>query len=119
MALPVVRRYTSVVGVINVFNNMTDDKTTLAQFTLFEPNIILDIVNDPDPATGTYEFRLIKNGAETDVTVFSTSISPVTAGRVAYGPINLSRGQYIWARAPRTVVVIANSIIVKYAGPIA
>jgi len=47
MALPVVRRYTSVVGVINVFNNMTDDKTTLAQFTLFKPNIILDIVNDP------------------------------------------------------------------------
>jgi len=119
MAVPVVRRYTSVVGVINVFNNMTDDKTTLAQFTLFSPNIILDIANDPNPATGTYEMRLIKNGAETDITVFSTSISPLTAGRVAYGPINLGIGQYIWARAPRTAVVVANSIIVKYAGPIA
>jgi len=118
MALPVVRRYTSVVGVINVFNNMTDDRTTLAQFTLFRANIILDIVNDPTPATGTYEMRLIKDGAETPITVFSTSISPTTAGRVAYGPINLSPGQYIWARAPRTTVVIANSIIVKYAAPI-
>jgi len=118
MAVPVVRRYTSVVGVINVFNNMTDDKTTLAQFTLFRSNIILDIVNDPNPATGTYEMRLLKDGQETAITVFSTSISPLTAGRVAYGPINLSQGQYIWARAPRTAVVVANSIIVKYAGPI-
>jgi len=119
MALPVVRRYTSVVGVINVFNNMTDDKTTLAQFTLFKPNIILDIVNDPTPATGTYEMRLLKDGQETPVAVFSTSIQPDTAGRVSYGPINLSQGQYIWSRAPRTTVVIANSIIVKYAAPLA
>jgi len=119
MAVPVVRRYTSVVGVINVFNNMTDDITTLAQFTLFNDNIILDVVNDPNPATGTYEMRLLKNGHETDIAVFSTSISPLTAGRVAYGPINLSKGQYIWARAPRSAVVVANSIIVKYAGPIA
>ena len=54
MSLPVVRRYTSVVGTINVFNNMTDDVTGQAPFTLFAPNAILDIVNDPDPSTGTY-----------------------------------------------------------------
>ena len=66
MALPVVRRYTSVVGTINVFNNMTDDVTTQAPFTLFSANVILDVVNDPDPATGTYEMRLLKNGSETD-----------------------------------------------------
>ena len=119
MALPVVRRYTSVVGVINVFNNMTDDVTGQAPFTLFSPNVILDVVNDPDPATGTYEMRLMKNGQETPVKIFSSSISPTTAGRMAVGPINLSVGQYIWARAPRSAVVVANSIIVKYGAPIA
>ena len=119
MALPVVRRYTSAVGVINVFNNMTDDVTGQAPFTLFAPNAILDVVNDPDPATGTYEMRLMKNGSETPVKTFSSSISPTTAGRMAIGPINLSVGQYIWSRAPRSAVVVANSIIVKYATPIA
>lgn len=119
MALPVVRRYTSVVGALNVFNNMTDDVTTQAPFTLFASNAILDITNDPDPATGTYEMRLLKNGSETPIKVFSSSISPTTAGRMAYGPISLSVGQYIWSRAPRSPVVIGNSIIVKYAQPIA
>lgn len=119
MALPVVRRYSSVVGAINVFNNMTDDITGQAPFTLFAPNAILDIVNDPDPATGTYEIRLLKNGSETPVRVFSSSISSQTAGRLAYGPISLSVGQYIWSRAPRSAVVVANSVIVKYATPIA
>jgi len=119
MAVPVVRRYTSVVGVINVFNNMTDDVTGQAPFTLFAPNTILDIVNDPNPATGTYEMRLLKNGNETPIKIFSSSISPITAGRMAIGPIEMGVGQYIWVRAPRSVVVIANSIIVKYASPIA
>jgi len=119
MALPVVRRYTSVVGVIDVFNNMTDDVTGQAPFTLFAPNAILDVVNDPDPATGTYEMRLLKNGSETPVKIFSSSISPTTAGRMAIGPINMGVGQYIWTRAPRSAVVVANSIIVKYASPIA
>ena len=117
--LPVVRRYTSVVGTINVFNNMTDDVTGQAPFTLFQANTILDITNDPDPATGTYEMVLLKNGQQTPVRVFSSSISPTTAGRMNYAPISLSVGQYIWSRAPRTAVVIANSIIVKYASPIA
>ena len=119
MAVPVVRRYTSVVGVINVFNNMTDDVTGQAPFTLFAPNTILDIVNDPDPATGTYEMRLLKNGSETPIKLFSSSLSPTTAGRMAIGPISLSVGQYIWFRAPISAVVFANSMIVKYANPIA
>jgi len=118
MALPETRRYTSVVGVINVFNNMTDDSTTTAQFTLFENNQIDDVVNDPNPATGTYEMRLLKNGLETPVKIFSSAISPATAGRMSVGPISMSRGQYIWARAPRSTVVIANSILVKYARPL-
>ena len=119
MSLPVVRRYTSVLGVLNVFNNMTDDVTGQAPFTLFTNNAILDVVNDPDPATGTYEMRLLKNGSETPVKIFSSSISPTTAGRMSYGAISLSVGQYIWSRAPRSAIVVANSIIVKYATPIA
>ncbi len=117
--IPVVRRYTSVVGVINVFNNMTDDVTGQAPFTLFAPNTILDIVNDPDPATGTYEMRLLKNGSETPIKLFSSSMSPTTAVRMSVGPISLGVGQYIWTRQPTSAVVVANSIIVKYASPIA
>jgi len=119
MALPAIRRYTSVVGVLDIFNNMTDDVTGIAQFTLFAPNTILDVVNDPQPATGTYEMRLLKNGSETPIKLFSSAMDPTTAGRMAVGPISMSVGQYIWARAPRSAVVVANSIIVKYASPIA
>jgi len=98
---------------------MTDDVTTVAPFTLFEPNTILDVVNDPNPATGAYEMRLLKNGSETPIKLFSTAMSPLTAGRIAVGPISLGVGQYIWTRRPTAAVVVANSMIVKYARPIA
>lgn len=121
MSLPQVRRYTlAAPAALNTFGNLTDDVTTQATFTLFSPNQIQDIVNDPDPAAGLrYEFRLLKNGNETPVKVFSSSISPATAGRVAYGPVNMSVGQYIWTGAQRAGALTATSIIVKYAQPVA
>ena len=121
MTLPVIRRYTlAAPGALNVFGNLTDDVTTQAPFTLFAPNAILDLVNDPDPpATQRFEFRLLKNGSETPVKVFSTAVSPTTAGRVAVGPINMSVGQYIWTGAERVGTLAATSIIVKYQLPIA
>lgn len=119
--LPVIRRYTlAAPAALNTFNNLTDDVTGQPPFTLFAPNAIQDIVNDPDPAAGLrYEFRLLKNGAETQVKVFSSAISPATAGRVAVGPINMSVGQYIWSGAQRAGALTATSVIVKYARPIA
>jgi len=121
MAVPAIRRYTlAAPAALNVFNNLTDDVTTEATFTLFGANIILDVVNDPDPAATTRnEYRLNKNGQETAIKLFSTAISPTTAGRVAVGPINMSTGQYIWSGAQRVGTLAANSIIVKYAAPIA
>lgn len=121
MVLPVIRRYTlAAPAALNVFGNLTDDVTGQAPFTLFSPNALLDFVNDPDPAAGLrYEFRLTKNGAETQVKAFSTAISPLTAGRVAIGPISMSVGQYIWTGAQRAGALTATSIIVKYQVPIA
>lgn len=121
MALPVIRRYTlAAPAALNTFGNLTDDVTTQAPFTLFAPNTILDVVNDPDPAAGLrYEFRLLKNGSETPVKIFSSAISPATAGRVAVGPVNMSVGQYIWSGAQRAGALTATSIIVKYQLPIA
>ena len=118
MTLPVIRRYTMAAGTVDVFANLTDDVTGQAPFTLFQPNAVLDIVNDPDPAE-RYEFRLLKNGSETPIKVFSGAISPTTAGRVAIGPINMTVGQYIWSGAQRSGVAAATSILVKYARPIA
>ena len=120
MTLPIQRRYTlAAPAALNVFNNMTDDRTTEAQFTLLAGNAIQDFVNDPDPAAGLrYEFRLLKNGQETPVGIFSTSISPLTAGRVAVGPIDMSPGQYIWAGAQRFGALTATSVLVKYASPL-
>lgn len=119
--IPVVRRYTlAAPAALDVFNNLTDDITTQAPFTLFRNNEIQDIVNDPDPAAGLrYEFRLLKDGNETPVKVFSTTISPATQGRVAYGPVNMSVGQYIWTGAQRAGALTATSIAVRYAQPIA
>lgn len=117
MTVPVIRRYTlAAPAALDTFANLTDDLTGQAQFTLFAPNAILDMVNDPDPAAGLrYEFRLLKNGTETPVKIFSSAISPASAGRVAVGPINMSVGQYLWSGAQRAGALTATSVLVKYA----
>lgn len=119
MTLPVVRRYTlAAPAALNVFNNATDDVTTVATFLILQGNAIQDIVNDPDPAVGLrYEFVLNKNGQQTPVTVFSSSISPTTAGRMSY-QASMSAGNYIWTGAQRAGALTATSFIVKYGQPL-
>ncbi len=119
MAVPVVRRYTlAAPAALNVFNNATDDVTTVATFLILNGNAIQDIVNDPDPAAGLrYEFVLNKNGMQTPVSVFSTSISPTTAGRMSY-QASMSAGNYIWTGAQRAGALTATSFIVKYGQPL-
>ena len=119
MAVPVVRRYTlAAPAALNVFGNLTDDVTTVATFLILSNNQIQDIVNDPDPAAGLrYEFVLNKNGMQTPVSVFSTSISPTTAGRMSYSA-SMSAGNYIWTGAQRAGALAATSIIVKYGQPL-
>lgn len=120
MTIPVQRRYTlNAPAALNVFNNLTDDVTAQAPFLILGDNVLLDIVNDPDPAAGLrYEFVLNKNGQETPVRAFSTTISPTTAGRTAIGPVNMSSGNYIWQGAQRAGALTATSIVVKYGKPL-
>ncbi len=119
MAVPEVRRYTlAAQAALNVFGNLTDDVTTVATFLILNNNQIQDLVNDPDPAAGLrYEFVLNKNGMQTPVSVFSTSISPTTAGRMS-NSASMSSGNYIWTGAQRAGALAATSIIVKYGQPL-
>ena len=120
MTLPVIRRYTlAAPAALNVFNPLTDDETGLTQYLILTGNAILDVTNDPDPAAGLrYEFVLLKNGNQTPVRIFSSTISPTTAGRVAVGVINKTAGQYQWSGAQRAGALTVTSIIVKYAQPL-
>ena len=120
MTLPVIRRYSlAAPAALNVFNPLTDDETGLTQYLILTGNAILDVTNDPDPAAGLrYEFVLLKNGNQTPVRIFSSTISPTTAGRVAVGVINMTAGQYQWSGAQRAGALTATSIIVKYAQPL-
>jgi len=131
MVLPVQRRYSAVfpgAPVQNVFVNMTDNESNQDQFTILVPNVILDMVNAPDPDTADLfleaELRLTKNGQETPVRAFTSSISPTSSGRVPVGPVNMSSGSYIWKVAPRiagtgTPGAGTYSMLVKYQSPIA
>jgi len=120
MALPVIRRYTLAAPAnLDVFENMTDDESGQAQFLLLAGNAILDLVNDPDPAGGlTYEYRLQKNGVETQIRAFSSASSANSAGRQAIGPVSMSAGNYIWKSAQRTGALTDTSMVVKYAKPL-
>ena len=120
MPFPVQRRYTLPLPTgLNVFVNMTDDKTTQATFLILGKNVLLDMVNDPNPAgTLRYEFVLLKNGNETAVRAFSTGISALSAGRTSLGPVSMSAGQYIWSAAQRFGAFAQTSVIVKYGAPL-
>jgi len=128
MVLPVQRRYSVTIpdtSVEDIFLNMTDEESNQDQFTILVPNVILDMVNAPDPSTVEIpeaEIRLTKNGQETPVRAFTSSISPASSGRVPVGPVNMSSGSYIWKLAVRNAGVgtdVEYSMLVKYQSPIA
>jgi len=128
MVLPVQRRYSVVfadTSITDQFFNMTDQESLQDQFTILTPNVILDQVNAPDPSLVEIpeaELRLTKNGQETPVRSFTSSISPLSSGRVPLGPVNMSAGSYIWKVAIRVAGVgtdVTYSMLVKYQSPIA
>jgi len=128
MVLPVQRRYSVTIpdtSIADQFLNMTDNESNQDQFTILVPNVILDMVNAPDPDSAELpegEIRLTKNGQETPVRAFTSSISPASSGRVPVGPVNMSSGSYIWKLAVRNPGVgtdILYSMLVKYQSPIA
>jgi len=114
---PIIRRYTlALPTALNNFLPMTDDITQLTFQNLPQVNSIVDMLNDPQPAAGLrYEFRIFKNGLDTGRAVFSDSMNPASAGRIAIGPLDMAPGQLSFQAAQRLGAFAATSIIVKFA----
>ena len=93
MGIPVQRTYLGTPAALNAPVFMVDQQTLQNNFLTLTPNVLQDVVNNPDPAAGLlYSFTLVKNGNATAVRAFSSAISPTTAGRVPIGPVNMSNG---------------------------
>ena len=122
MALPVQRTYTiPAVPVLAVPQFMTDDQTGQNNFLILTPNVLQDLVMNPDGGAGAvYDFQLVKNGNGTPVRASSPAMSPLTQGRVPIGNVSLSPGNYQW-QATQTVVgagLGVVSILARYASPL-
>jgi hypothetical protein len=118
--LPVQRTYTSDGAALQVQTFMLDNQTGLSNFLTLTPNVLQDVVNNPDPAgTLQYQFTLIKNGNATSVRAFSNAISPSTSGRVPIGPVSMSSGSYQWACTQQGAgAATATTILVRYGSPL-
>jgi len=117
MAAPIIRRYSAspVYPGLNQFQFLLDNITQLS-FQQIGDNTILDMLNDPQPAAGLrYEFRIFKNGLDSGRAMFSDSLDPQSAGRMAVGPLSISAGQLSISCAQRLGALTINSVIVKYA----
>jgi|TARA_R110000751_G_scaffold15782_2_gene50787 hypothetical protein len=123
MALPVQRTYTfAAAPVLNVPQFLTDQQTGQNNFLILTPNILQDLVMNPDnpDATAVYNFQLVKNGNTTPVRGDSPSMSPTTQGRVPIGNVSLSPGNYQW-QATQTATgagLLAVTILARYASPL-
>lgn len=115
-AVPIQRRYSKPsAGTVNVEALATDDITGLTFTQLTTPNVILDMYNDPDPAsTKRYTFQLYKNSISTGRNFFSSAMSTASAGRAAIGPIALLAGQVQFGVKQTAGTAAATSFIVKY-----
>ena len=119
MGIPVQRTYLGTPAALNAPVFMVDQQTLQNNFLTLTPNVLQDVVNNPDPAAGLlYSFTLVKNGNATAVRAFSSAISPTTAGRVPIGPVNMSSGSYQWQLTQTAGAVTATTILVRYGSPL-
>ena len=119
MAIPVQRTYTGTPVALNAPVFMVDQQTLQNNFLTLTPNVLQDVVNNPDPAAGLlYQFTLVKNGNATAVRAFSSAISPTTAGRVPIGPVSMSSGSYQWQCTQQAGAATATTILVRYGSPL-
>jgi len=118
--LPVQRTYTGTPVALLAPVFMLDNQTGLSNFLTLTPNVLQDVVNNPDPAGALqYQFTLVKNGNATSVRAFSNAISPTTAGRVPIGPVNMSSGSYQWQVTQQGAgAATATTILVRYGSPL-
>jgi len=97
MAVPNLRLFrvsfadTDAVGTVK---DMTEQNSGLAQMLLLQPNAIIDVVNEKDPSSVEVEIQVWKNGKDTGLRFYTTTMSPSSAGRVAPGRIDLDPGQF-------------------------
>ena len=124
MAVPLMRSYTTTSAVVglNVFGLSTDDITGLTITQLNRSNVILDEVSNPIPLVGDfYQNRLLINGLETGVALFSAASDPNSAGRVVPGPVPIevggaAGGKQVAYNSVQNAGVAANySFLIKYA----
>jgi len=120
LALPVQRTYLGTPIALNAPVFMVDQQTLQNNFLTLTPNVLQDIVNNPDPAGALqYNFTLVKNGNATSVRAFSNAISPLTAGRVPVGPVSMSSGSYQWqCTQVGAGAATPTTILVRYGSPL-
>ena len=76
MGIPVQRTYLGTPAALNAPVFMVDQQTLQNNFLTLTPNVLQDVVNNPDPAAGLlYQFTLVKNGNATAVRAFSSAMS--------------------------------------------
>lgn len=114
--VPIQRRFTKpAAGTVNVESLMTDDITSLTFLQLSTSNVLLDMYNDPDPAsTKRYTIQLYKNSISTGRNFFTSAMSTASAGRAAIGPIALNPGQMQLGSKQTAGTAAANSVICKF-----
>lgn len=115
--MPAQRRFTALTSgvALGVQVIAADDESTLA-FVYTGPNMIVDVVNDPDPATGDeLVWQLYNGGTDTGVRFYSTAMSSASAGRMAQGAIKLNGGNYQLRAIQRAGTPADNSIILRFA----
>ena len=106
MGIPVQRTYLGTPAALNAPVFMVDQQTLQNNFLTLTPNVLQDVVNNPDPAAGLlYSFTLVKNGN-------------ATAVRVPIGPVNMSSGSYQWQLTQTAGAVTATTILVRYGSPL-
>ena len=115
--ISIIRRYTSAVpAALNAETTVTDDRTTEAVQTLNQPNSILDVLNDPNPATLDRVIRLLKNGIDTGRQFFVQNMSSASDGRqkIPDPGILLEPGQLQWIVLQRSGALLAHSFVVTF-----
>lgn len=114
---PIIKRFNRAApAALNAFAPATDQETGLTFLRINGSNVLLDVVNSPDPAAGlTYQINIWKNGIDTGRRIFSEAISAASAGRMTVGAIGLSQGDYYFQVAQTAGALTAYNFIVKLA----
>ena len=116
MSVPQIREFAAVApAALNVAVIAVDVISGIADIILTQPNMILDIVNDPDLAAGiNHTVAILKNGIDTGLRFPTVSMSPASAGRMAVGPIAMGPGRYQVAITQTLGALSARTVAIKF-----